>query len=102
MIWSKFAESQLDEIFDFYKTKTKSYPIAKKIISNILIAPEVLKKNPSIGQKEINLKSRRFKYRYLIESHYKIIYSVDKESFQIRIADVFDTRQSPTKLKRNK
>lgn len=41
-------------------------------------------------------------YRYLICKNYKIIYSVDQKLKLIKIADVFDTRQNPTKIKRNK
>ena len=34
--------------------------------------------------------------------NYKIIYSVDIELKLIKVADVFDTRQNPIKIKRNK
>lgn len=102
VIWSKFAEQQVDEIFKFYRQKTESYQTAKKIISKIVVAPDRLKTNPLIGQKEISLEKRTFEYRYVVESNYKIIYSVDDEKRHIKIADVFDTRQDPTKIKRNK
>lgn len=102
IIWSKFAEQQIDEIFEFYKQRTKYYRIAKRMISKILVAPDSLKTNSKIGQREPSLKKRNFEYRYIVESHYKIIYSVDESNGQIKIADVFDTRQNPTKIKRNK
>jgi mRNA-degrading endonuclease RelE of RelBE toxin-antitoxin system len=41
-------------------------------------------------------------YRYIVCGNYKIIYSVDIEEQLIKIADVFDTRQNPIKIKRNK
>lgn len=102
VIWSKFAEQQLDEIFEFYKQKTESNIIAKRILYKILVAPNSLKTNSKIGQKETSLKERNFEYRYIVASHYKIIYSVDEANRQIKIADVFDTRQNPIKIKRSK
>lgn len=41
-------------------------------------------------------------YRYLVCDNYKISYSVDVELKLIKIADVFDTRQNPVKMKRTK
>ncbi|SNA79961.1 Putative plasmid stabilization system protein (fragment) [Flavobacterium psychrophilum] len=41
-------------------------------------------------------------YRYIVCDDYKIIYSVDIKLKFIKIADVFDTRQNPIKIKRNK
>lgn len=41
-------------------------------------------------------------YRYIVCDNYKIIYSVDIELQLIKIADVFDTRQNPITIKRNK
>jgi hypothetical protein len=59
-------------------------------------------KTPLIGQKEELLKQREIHYRYLIFKNYKLIYSVDMENGFIKIADVFDTRQNPPKIKRTK
>ena len=41
-------------------------------------------------------------YRYIVCDNYKIIYSVNIELKLIKIADVFDTRQNPIKIKRIK
>ena len=41
-------------------------------------------------------------YTYLICKNYKIIYSVDHKLKRIKIADIFDTRQNPVKIKRVK
>lgn len=35
VIWSEFAESQLDEIFEFYKTEA-SINTAKKSLTNLI------------------------------------------------------------------
>lgn len=102
IIWSSFSEKQIDAIFDFYLTKTKSERIANKIIKKIIVAPNRLMKNPNIGQQEDTLKNREIEYRYIVESNYKIIYSVHQESNQIRITDVFDTRQDPKKIMKRK
>lgn len=101
VIWSEFAEKQLDEIFDYY-SKESSLSIASKLIREIIKAPNKLKRVPFIGQVEEFLKDRSIVYRYLICRNYKIIYSVDEKNKLIKIADVFDTRQNPTKIKRSK
>ncbi|WP_445733745.1 hypothetical protein [Mariniflexile sp.] len=55
-----------------------------------------------IGQEEELLKERKNQYRYLVFKNYKVIYSVDEQNEFIKIADVFDTRQNPPKMKRTK
>lgn len=52
-----------------------------------------------MGAKEVMLSNRQIGYRYIITTNYKIIYSVNEADKLIKIADVFDTRQNPTKLK---
>lgn len=99
IIWSEFAEKQLDEILIYY-TENANIRIGRKILRNILKAPEQLKINPFIGQTENLLIERKNSYRYLIHKNFKIIYSVDRENGFIKIADIFDTRQNPDKIKR--
>ncbi|AVR46009.1 type II toxin-antitoxin system RelE/ParE family toxin [Christiangramia fulva] len=101
IIWSKFAEKQLDEIFEYY-LENASPRVAKKLLKNLLEEPNRLMDNPKIGQIEELLKERKISYRYLIFKNYKIIYSVHPEDGFIKIADVFDTRQNPTKIERSK
>ncbi len=101
VIWSEFAEKQVDKIFDYYR-KVANERIATEIARNLLTEPLRLKKNPFIGQKEELLEERQISYRYLVFKHYKIIYSVDEENGFIKIADVFATRQEPAKIKRSK
>ncbi|MGE0930772.1 type II toxin-antitoxin system RelE/ParE family toxin [Peijinzhouia sedimentorum] len=101
VIWSEFAEIQLDEIFDFYK-KEASLRVANKLVREIIFDSESLSDNPFIGQIEFRLENRKFEYRYLLCKHYKIIYSVSIEQGLIKIADVFDTRQYPPKIGREK
>jgi plasmid stabilization system protein ParE len=101
VIWSQFAENQLDEIYDYHKNKV-SLRIAKKLLKEIINESKKLINTPYLGQEEEFLKQRKNQYRYLIFKNYKLIYSVDTENNFIKIADVFDTRQNPTKLKRTK
>ena len=101
IIWSEFAETQLDEIFDYYK-KEASLKVAKKLLKDIINESKKLTDTPEIGQVEELLEQRRICYRYFIFKNYKLIYSVDKENGFIKIADVFDTRQNPPKIKRTK
>lgn len=101
IIWSEFAETQLDEIYEYYEKKA-SPQTAKKLLKGIINEPKKLIKTPLIGQEEELLKKRENHYKYLIFKNYKLIYSVDMENGFIKIADVFDTRQNPTKLKRTK
>lgn len=102
VIWSEFSEKQIDDIFNYYHQTSQSYQVALKIVTKILLAPDKLKNNPKIGQKEFLLDRSNVKYHYLVESNYKIIYSIDEAKCQIKIADVFDTRQNPEKIKREK
>lgn len=102
IIWSEFAEQQIDDIFYFYQHKSKSYEVALKIITRIILSPDILIDNPKIGQKEIALEKHNIEYHYLLASNYKIIYSIDDKNKLVKIADVFDTRQNPEKVERKK
>jgi plasmid stabilization system protein ParE len=64
VIWSKFAEKQLDEIFEYYR-ENASERVALEMVQGLLNEPERLKKEPFIGQKERLLKERKITYRYL-------------------------------------
>ncbi|WP_417371348.1 type II toxin-antitoxin system RelE/ParE family toxin [Gelidibacter japonicus] len=101
IIWSAFAESQLDEIYDYYEKKASSR-VATKLVKGIINEPKKLIKSPFIGQEEELLRDRKIKYHYLVFKNYKLIYSVDEQNGFIKIADVFDTRQNPPKMKRTK
>lgn len=101
IIWSDFSETQLDEIHEYYEKKT-SLKVATKIVTGIIKESEKLIKASFIGQEEELLKDREIQYRYLVFKNYKVIYSVDEQNGFIKIADVFDTRQNPPKIKRTK
>lgn len=101
IIWSNFSELQLDSIFDYYTTKA-SKRTALKIIQKIITEVNILEKNPFAGQIEELLLERKTVYRYIVVSNYKVIYQVDETDKVIKIADVFDTRQNPVKITREK
>jgi plasmid stabilization system protein ParE len=101
IIWSEFAETQIDEIYEYYEKKA-SLKIANKIVTGIIKESEKLIRASFIGQEEELLKDREIHYRYLVFKNYKVIYSVDEKNGFIKIADVFDTRQNPPKMKRTK
>lgn len=102
IIWSEFSEKQIDDIFNYYELTSGIYKVALKIVTRILTAPDRLIENPKMGQAEFLLENRIIQYHYIVESNYKIIYSVDEENHLIKIADVFDTRQNPKKIDREK
>ncbi|TXE12515.1 type II toxin-antitoxin system RelE/ParE family toxin [Algoriphagus aquimarinus] len=99
VIWSDFAEQQLDDIFEYYLNNA-NFSVTKKLLVGILNAPQSLVRSPFIGQEEGWLKDREIKYRYLLFKNYKLIYSVDLEKGVIKIADVFDTRINPSEMNR--
>jgi plasmid stabilization system protein ParE len=101
IIWSDFAEKELDLIFEYYK-ENASLSVAQRLLKGIISTPNRLLKNQLIGQTELQLIDLKNNYRYLVYKHYKIIYSLDNEKRLIKIADVFDTRQKPANIKRKK
>ena len=99
--WSNFSKFKLLEIFKYYKENV-STKVAKDLVKNLTLEPNVLIKAPYIGQIEPLLSERNIVYRYIIFKSYKILYSVDEENSIIKIHDVFDTRQKPVKILRKK
>lgn len=91
IFWSNFAEIQIAIIQEYY-IEEASPKVAKKIITGIIKAPNILLKHPELGQQEPYLYDLQIKYRYIVYKSYKIIYCIEHSEFQIRIADVFDTR----------
>ena len=101
IIWSDFAESQLDQIFEYY-VENASLKIAKNLLQKLLAEPSRIMNNPEMLQIEELLIDRPNEYRYIVTKNYKIIYSIDYKLQLIKIADVLDTRQNPTKIKRTR
>ncbi len=101
IIWSDQAEIELDKIFEYY-SEFVSISVAKNLLKEIVEEPNKLISNPEISQREDLLLDRENEFRYLLCRNYKLIYSIDQKAKHIKIADVFDTRQNPSKIKRTK
>jgi|SRR5699024_2725871 len=99
--WTDFAKKELNKIFDYYHQKV-NLKLARKLVTQIVSDTDILKTFPEIGAREENLKLRPQKFRYIVSTNYKVIYWLNKEMKRVEIVDVFDTRQSPAKIKRNK
>jgi plasmid stabilization system protein ParE len=96
--WTRFAESKLDKIFEYYETKISTLT-ARKLIAGIIDKTIGLEKKPYIGQEEELLTDRPQNFRYLVYKSYKIIYWINQDKNRIDIANVFDTRQNPVKIR---
>ena len=97
--WTLPAKYQLKEIFLYYKHKA-SPQVANKIKTSLFNATHALSKNPKMGNREELLKHKKEEYRYLVEGHYKVLYKISTQT--VFIIDVFDCRQNPKKLFRDK
>ena len=97
VIWAESARIQLENIFHYYQENANT-ETSGKIVKRITNRTIQLESNPESGPLEPLLKARKFKYRYLVESNYKIIYRIEKN--YIFIVSVFDCRQNPVKIKK--
>ena len=99
--WTHFAKTKLKSIFDYYKINV-SLKIASSLVTGIIDKVDTLSSLGEVGQKEEVLSDRKEEFRYLIFKNYKIIYWINKNKNRVEITDVFDVRQNPLKLKRQK
>lgn len=103
--WKLFGLNSLKFNLTKFRNITRR-KLAQELLQNfwkgIINEPKKFIKTPHVGKEEELLKQKDFEYRYLVFKNYKLIYSVDAENGFIKIADVFDTRQNPPKLKRIK
>ena len=101
IFWTQFAKNELRKIFDYYKSKV-SLNIANSLVESIVKKSNSLDFQTKIGQKEELLLERKQEFRYLVYKSYKIIYCFNVGKNRIEIIDIFDARQHPEKIKRNK
>lgn len=97
IVWTEFAERQLDLIFDFFLLKAGE-SVARKIVLSLIRSAEILKSHPKTGAIEPVLASMQEEFRYLVEGNYKLLYFLREKS--VIIIDVFDTRRNPRLIKR--
>ena len=91
IIWDNKAKSDLKLLFDFLKIKSPE--IASKVIHNLI---NQTKKIRFAQQYQVD-EFLGEPFRRMIVSHFKIVYKVHNE-FEIRILQIFDTRQNPNQL----
>ncbi|WP_379965649.1 type II toxin-antitoxin system RelE/ParE family toxin [Epilithonimonas sp. UC225_85] len=101
IFWTDFAKRELKNIFDYYKIKA-SYRVAQKLVTEIVEKTKILDFQTKIGQTEELLSDRKENFRYLIYKNYKIIYWCNEAKNRIEVVDIFDTRQNPIKIEREK
>ncbi len=99
IVWLEKAEENLYDIFLYYKLKA-SQKASGKIVLSIIDSAEILRTKPYLGPKEPLLKNRKKEYYYIVKGNYKLIYSLDSKHVYIHV--VFDSRQNPVKLKKEK
>jgi plasmid stabilization system protein ParE len=97
VLWTMFAESQLDNIYDYLQSK--NLQSAADIYNDILDESVMLARFPRMGAIEPLLLEFVEEYRFIIvRRHYKMVYYIDNET-TIYVVAVFDCRQKPEKLK---
>jgi plasmid stabilization system protein ParE len=92
VIWTNRAIKGIFSIRDFIAEESKS--AAEKVVDRIFDRETQLQTHPDSGTIEKRLQLKK-QYRYLVESHYKIIYREGKSN--IYVVRVIDTRKSPSK-----
>jgi addiction module RelE/StbE family toxin len=91
ILWDNQAKNDLKLLFDFLKIKSPE--IASKLIQNIVNQTKTIHFTEQYQVDEFLGEP----YRRMIVSHFKIVYKVHNK-FEIRILQVFDTRQNPNQL----
>ena len=93
IVWDNQAKADLKLIFEFIKLK--SIRGARTVIRDIVIQSKSLHFIEQYQVDEILGEP----YRRMFVRNYKIIYKMGSNT-EIRILQIFDTRQSPAKLKK--
>ena len=97
VLWTAFAESQLDCIYSYLQTKNQY--VAADIYNDILDETEMLAHFPRMAPIEPLLFEFPEEYRSLVvRQNYKVVYYIDCET-TIYVVAVFDCRQNPEVLK---
>lgn len=95
----RFFKIRIKKIYNYSKEKT-SISVAKILVIEITKEVENFKNQPKIGQVKQLLSIDFIGFQYLLyNNHYKIIYWLNQVKGRVEILEMFDTRQSPTKIK---
>lgn len=92
--WMNPAKDRLFEIFEFWE-EVAGFEKADEVVDKLVKRTRILERFPEIGTIEPKASSRFVTVRYLIEGHYKISYTYERERGLVQVRDVFDTRQDP-------
>jgi plasmid stabilization system protein ParE len=96
VVWSAWSLQQLDEIHAWYRTQA-SPVVADRIAEDILAVTRLLEQFPYGGQVEPWLEQQGLGHRRAVVGNYKVVYRVLEA--EVRMVDVFDSRQDPGKMK---
>lgn len=91
--WTTKALDQLEALDEYLFENAPEY--VDRILTEIQETPLILRSYPESGPIEPML-SEIGNYRYLVYSHYKLIYKIDGSV--IYIVSLFDTRQNPVRI----
>jgi toxin ParE1/3/4 len=95
IIWTNPAVEDLNEIFLFLEI-TINIDKAEEITTELYQRVDDLFSFPEMGTIAYDRHDMKSEYRYLVEKHYKILYSYSNDI--IYIEAVYDTRQDPMRL----
>jgi len=93
ILWDNQAKADLKLIFEFIKLKSPQG--AKNVIRDIIIQSKSIHFAEQYQIDEFLGEP----FRRMVVRNYKIIYKIQSET-EIRILQIFDTRQNPIKLKK--
>ena len=96
LIWDERSKADMSQIWNYIALDSPG--AANTFVENINKTAKRLKSDPFLGPEEPLLKKHKLGHRYIIYSHYKIIYRIQQD--QIFVAAIFDTRQKPSKIKK--
>lgn len=92
IVWSKTAKLELKDIFEYFNFRNKSKTYSLKLNRIIQTELQLLILQPNIGKK-----TNSIAIRGLIIENYIVFYETNE--IHIIILSVWDTRQSPERLK---
>lgn len=96
--WTRQALDSLTEIFEFLE-ETMGFEKANARMDAIFEKAEKLSRFPEMGSIERQGSTPQLIFRYLLEGHYKILYTYHREANTVEIRQVFDNRQNPDHLR---
>lgn len=81
---------ELKQIYEYYK-HAQSVDFARRFRKKMFDKVALLKSFPKLGKK-LNVKNQDREFRFLLEGHYKILYSIGIEA--IEIESILDSRSN--------